>query len=307
MELTDEEKATLEMLGLSPEQYQEQFPNKNEAGQRINWAGQALDDFFINMLEEDSRYDFAKGVGLGSVRPITVTEEGQEMAQTVAEIMAGFTPAGPAIDIKDMYQALENDDIAGLAMAGFGLVPGLGDTAKALVKIKKSDPEAATKIVDEVVGRTISKMPDKFKSVKPESRHLKLTHASTVPDLKITPTEGRIAQQSRRRKPVAGFYTYPEVSRGLPTREATIERASDYVKQKGGKTAHIYEFEIDPNANFVEYTGPAFGMTRIRPEDAQSYKDQGIDIIISKADQEELIVLNPDVIIGTKMQSSPLQ
>lgn len=148
MELTDEDKATLEMLGLSPEDYQKQFPNKNEAGQAVNFAGQTLDDFYISMLSTDSGYEFpkpnARGVGLGSVRPVTVTDEGQEMAQTVAEIMAGFTPAGPAIDIKDMYQALENDDIAGLAMAGFGFVPGLGDTAKALIKFKRSAPEGVT-------------------------------------------------------------------------------------------------------------------------------------------------------------------
>ena len=76
MELTDEEKATLKMLGLSPEQYQEQFPNKNEAGQRVNGMGLTLDDYWTSMLADDSGYDFppsVKGVGHGSVRPVTVT------------------------------------------------------------------------------------------------------------------------------------------------------------------------------------------------------------------------------------------
>ena len=144
MKLTEEEKATLEMLGMTPEQAQKMFDQQNEAGQPVNWAGQTIDDFYISMLPTDSGYDFAKGVGHGSVRPVTVTEEGQEMAQTVAEIMAGFTPAGTAIDIKDVYQALENDDMAGLAMAGFGFVPGFGDTAKALIKFKRSSPEGVT-------------------------------------------------------------------------------------------------------------------------------------------------------------------
>jgi len=71
MELTDEEKTTLEMLGLSTEDYQKQFPDKNEAGQPVNFAGQTLDDFYISMLDKNSEYDFAKREGLGSVRPVT--------------------------------------------------------------------------------------------------------------------------------------------------------------------------------------------------------------------------------------------
>ena len=74
MELTDEEKATLAMLGITPEEYQKQFDKQNEAGQRVNWAGQTLDDFYISMLPTDSGYEFtAKGEGLGSVRPVTIT------------------------------------------------------------------------------------------------------------------------------------------------------------------------------------------------------------------------------------------
>ena len=124
MELTDEEKATLEMLGLSTEDYQKQFPDKNEAGQPVNFAGQTLDDFYISMLADDSGYDFppsVKGVGLGSVRPVTVT-----------------TPPSPAKWLADAmrfvqeYQSDAYED-AYLYLTGQG-------------KIEKYEPSAASRI-----------------------------------------------------------------------------------------------------------------------------------------------------------------
>tara|TARA_R100001082_G_scaffold99333_1_gene67999 strand:+ start:1233 stop:1673 length:441 start_codon:yes stop_codon:yes gene_type:complete len=73
MELTDEEKATLAMMGMSEDDYKKQFPEKNEVGQSVNFAGQTLDDFYISMLDANIEYDFpnpkARNEGLGSVRP----------------------------------------------------------------------------------------------------------------------------------------------------------------------------------------------------------------------------------------------
>jgi len=63
------------MLGMSADDYQKQFNTVDKFGQRVNFAGQTLDDFYISMLSRDSNYQFSpntKGVGLGSVRPVTV-------------------------------------------------------------------------------------------------------------------------------------------------------------------------------------------------------------------------------------------
>ena len=58
MELTEEEKATLYMLNMTPSEYQKKFGDVNRKGQRVNFAGQTLDDYYISMLDKDSEYDF---------------------------------------------------------------------------------------------------------------------------------------------------------------------------------------------------------------------------------------------------------
>jgi len=52
----------------------------------------------------------------------------------VAEILLGFTPAGVAIDLKDLATAIQNRDPALATMAGIGFVPIVGDLFKAPYK-----------------------------------------------------------------------------------------------------------------------------------------------------------------------------
>mgnify|MGYP003627167087 FL=1 len=70
---------------------------------------------------------------------------GPGMGQVAAEIGAGFTPAGWAIDAKDIGVAMADKDVIGLAMAGVGLFPGFGDAGKAALKaIRRGDRSAET-------------------------------------------------------------------------------------------------------------------------------------------------------------------
>jgi len=96
------------MLGMTPEQYQDQFPLTNQSGQRFNFAGQTLDDYFISMLDKDAEYDMRsnpklrtfneterqieneltkQGVGLGSVQPKTIdpTKKAKEITTSLAD------------------------------------------------------------------------------------------------------------------------------------------------------------------------------------------------------------------------------
>ena len=88
--------------------------------------------------------------------------------KTAAEIATGFTPAGWAIDVKDMYVALQEADPAGLAMAGFGFIPGLGDAGKAIFKaIQEGDQSAETlraakKIIDDLDEATVKRLSKDF-------------------------------------------------------------------------------------------------------------------------------------------------
>ena len=80
---------------------------------------------------------------------------GPGMGQVAAEIGAGLTPAGWAIDAKDLGVAMADKDVIGLVMAGVGFFPGFGDAGKALFKaIRRGDRSAQTmaaakKVLDE--------------------------------------------------------------------------------------------------------------------------------------------------------------
>jgi len=49
-----------------------------------------------------------------------------QAAKSGAEIGAGFTPAGVALDVRDLKQSIENRDGIGSVLAAAGFVPGIG-------------------------------------------------------------------------------------------------------------------------------------------------------------------------------------
>ena len=55
-------------------------------------------------------------------------------AKVATEIAAGATPAGVAIDVKDLATAIRSNDTLGMVMAGVGFLPVFGDSAKAVFK-----------------------------------------------------------------------------------------------------------------------------------------------------------------------------
>jgi len=72
-------------------------------------------------------------------------DPGPGMGQTAVEIGAGLTPAGIAIDVKDIGQAIQANDPVMAAMSGIGFLPLFGDAAKALFKaIRRGDRSAET-------------------------------------------------------------------------------------------------------------------------------------------------------------------
>ena len=78
------------------------------------------------------QYVQSQCVGLSSAACTTKLQSSQATAGVVTEIFAGFTPAGFAVDIKDLLQANTMQDRS-LAVLGI-VLPGLGDGVKALMK-----------------------------------------------------------------------------------------------------------------------------------------------------------------------------
>lgn len=205
---------------------------------------------------------------------------------------------------------------------GFGdYMPGEDDTTIADKytggKINANDVDTVSDIMSS--GKSISRpLIDigqlGFKMVTPEARHLELIHASHIPNMNITPLAGRVTRQSRKQKPLAGFYTYPKFQEALGnTLEGTVNRAKQYVSDTAIRnpeidTAYIYKLTIDPAANFVEQINPdGMGLPRIPVGKAKEYYDAGIDIIITKsAGYEEVIILNKDVILSKVMSAESL-
>ena len=77
------------------------------------------------------------------------TEGDEELAIAAAEIMLGFTPAGLAIDFKDLAKAIEERDPVFAAMAGIGFIPGIGDFFKAPYKFSIASAKQA-KMLDKL-------------------------------------------------------------------------------------------------------------------------------------------------------------
>ena len=57
-------------------------------------------------------------------------DKAESMGKVGAEVAVGMSPAGIAVDIKDMARAVETNDPVLAAMAGIGFIPLIGDMAK---------------------------------------------------------------------------------------------------------------------------------------------------------------------------------
>ena len=70
-------------------------------------------------------------------------EKATQIAGIAGEVFAGATPAGIAIDIKDMAKAVETKDPILAAMAGIGAIPFIGDAAKGTFKALRAGDRSA--------------------------------------------------------------------------------------------------------------------------------------------------------------------
>ncbi len=84
------------------------------------------------------------------------TRASQIASPILAEVGAGLTPAGPAIDAKDLGVAYASGDSGGMALAAIGFIPGAGDllkgVGKAISKLFKSGNDKVIKSVDDILS-----------------------------------------------------------------------------------------------------------------------------------------------------------
>ena len=78
----------------------------------------------------------------------------RSLAQPIAEIIVGFTPAGFVVDAKDLTVALTDIYSSGgeegyvdLGLAALGFVPGVGDGAKAASRALRTSAQGVSKVV----------------------------------------------------------------------------------------------------------------------------------------------------------------
>jgi len=89
--------------------------------EKIEAARKALDQYVSSNCQ-----------GLSQAACSSQLQASQAFANTLTEVFAGFTPAGIAVDIKDLLQAQTMGDYS-LAVLGI-VLPGVGDGVKALMK-----------------------------------------------------------------------------------------------------------------------------------------------------------------------------
>ena len=78
------------------------------------------------------------GPNLPNVDDPPASEKDKDLAIATAEVILGFTPAGLAIDFKDLAKAIKERDPVFAAMAGIGFIPFIGDLFKVPYKIGKA-------------------------------------------------------------------------------------------------------------------------------------------------------------------------
>lgn len=92
--------------------------------------------------EEDSQTWVGQGLYLGYLDVVEIRYKEQETdwvayAQIAGELALSFTPLGPLLDAKDIYNALESGDPTEIALSLIAIIPG-GDIIKHAHKLKKT-------------------------------------------------------------------------------------------------------------------------------------------------------------------------
>ncbi len=108
-----------------------------------------------------------------------------EIATAITEVGVGFTPAGVLLDVRDLKQAAEVGSGAGVILATIGLIPGVGDAAKAIGKGIRNffvDARKSFNRIDEFgggTGTTAREIAEKSaESLRNEKRHPTMTSAA---------------------------------------------------------------------------------------------------------------------------------
>jgi|21_taG_2_1085346.scaffolds.fasta_scaffold30585_2 hypothetical protein len=204
----------------------------NEVG-----GSEAADDFALGMgkYQTDTPGEGMRAMGQlfrGSQEEIEKFRETSPWKAAAAEIVAGFTPAGVAVDISDISKALETGDGLGVALAGIGFIPGGGDAFKAVArgalrKLRRSVPEVDIPEVSDIesameMARKIAKeTADNKKHMASELDRVK-SLTGGVPDIKLS---GELRTQTRKWTDAGG-----EAS-GLPRPVIDVVDGNPVVKQ----------------------------------------------------------------------------
>ena len=72
-----------------------------------------------------------------------LSDKAESMGKVGAEVAVGMSPAGIAVDVKDMARAVETNDPVLAAMAGIGFIPLIGDMAKGTFKALRAGDRSA--------------------------------------------------------------------------------------------------------------------------------------------------------------------
>jgi len=176
-----------------------------------------------------------------------------DISPEVGEMIAGFHPVlGPALSAKDFEVARREGDMAGMGLAGLGMVPMIGGAVKPISKILKAAPSGADVINTFKTSRG-SAYAHHSDATTTRNRSGDMHRDSTEG---MQPRSGKtIFVDPKDANTVGGLFQNTDMatkvvpkfdSSGVPTGKAALTLTEDYGPRKTGTVLHEFQYKTNP-------------------------------------------------------------
>ena len=181
------------------------------------------------------------------------SREKLDMSPELGEMVAGFHPVlGPALSAKDFEVARREGNVAGMGLAGLGMLPVVGGVLKPVAKILKAAPSGSDVINTFKTSRG-SAYAHHADATTTRNRSGAM-HRDTTEG--VQPRSGKtIFVDPRDVNTVGGLFQNTDMatklvpkldSKGVPTGKAVLELTEDYGPRKAGTVLHEFPYKTNP-------------------------------------------------------------
>jgi len=181
-----------------------------------------------------------------------------DLSPEAVEMVAGFHPVlGPALSAKDFEVARREGDVAGMGLAGLGMVPMVGGVVKPISKILKAAPSGADVINTFKTSRG-SAYAHHANNTTTRNRSGAM-HIDTTEG--VQPRSGKtIFIDPKDANTVGGLFQNTDMATKVVPKfdskgvhipgKAVLQLAEDYGPRKAGTVLHEFPYKTNPEVGF---------------------------------------------------------